>query len=345
MSDDEDQVVSEEEEESEDEGQRMGPPDDGPSEAELAMQKRKAQALSTTGLDEAVQELLEQNREERRLMEEEIKEMRARNERRKRERAEEEARLAQARAEEEASRRSVEEERKRKKEEEEAARKAERQKKMAEFEKYKNPPKPNFVITKKADGMIGDEGEDESENTERKSKEQLEAEKRAILQQRIHPLEISGFDESKLKDKAKELHKDIYRLEAEKYDLEKRFKEQQYDMMELAERARQMNKVGKGGLKRVQLGSDETDKIQERFAGAPAKIEMYSKYERQKDKRVYGERHGIFTGPQYGFAAERIRPQKKVMWEELTGCLVYDESGMPAEEEAPAEEAAPVEEE
>ena len=72
--------------------------------------------------------------------------------------------------------------------------------------------------------------DEDSENTERKSKEQLEAEKRAILQQRIQPLEIDGFNENKLTDKAKELHKEIYRLEAEKYDLEKRFKEQQYDV-------------------------------------------------------------------------------------------------------------------
>lgn len=341
MSDDEDQVMSEEErEESEEEDSRMGPPDSGPSEAERAMQRRREQ-VSTSDLDEAVQEMLEANREERRALEDEIQEMRARSERRKRERAEEEAQIAKQRQEEDSRQKAAEEERKRKKEEEEAERKAARAQKMAEFEKYKNPPKPNFVIQKRADGGIAENDED-SKDTERKSKEQLEAERRAILQQRITPLEISGFDEGKLKDKAKELHKDIYRLEAEKYDLEKRFKEQQYDMMELAERARQMNKVGKGGLKRVQLGPDEVDKIQDRFAGAPAKIEMYSKYERQKDKRVYSERQTIFKGPQYAFQAERIAPTKAVAWDELTGTLMYDESGMPAApaEEAPAEEAA-----
>ena len=64
----------------------------------------------------------------------------------------------------------------------------------------------------------------------RKSKEQLEAEKRAILKQRIKPLEIDGFDAPKLTEKAKELHSLIYRLEGEKYDLEKRFKSQQIDV-------------------------------------------------------------------------------------------------------------------
>jgi len=64
----------------------------------------------------------------------------------------------------------------------------------------------------------------------RKSKEQLEAEKRAILKQRIKPLEIDGLDAPKLTEKAKELHTLIYRLEGEKYDLEKRFKAQQIDV-------------------------------------------------------------------------------------------------------------------
>lgn len=79
----------------------------------------------------------------------------------------------------------------------------------------------------------GEEGDDQPQG-ERKSREQLEAEKRAILAQRIQPLDISGFDSSKLADKAKELHGLIYRLESEKYDLEKRFKEQQYDVSVLS---------------------------------------------------------------------------------------------------------------
>lgn len=64
----------------------------------------------------------------------------------------------------------------------------------------------------------------------KKSREQLETEKRAILKQRIVPLQIDGLDQSGLASKAKELHKLIYRLEGEKYDLEKRFKSQQIDV-------------------------------------------------------------------------------------------------------------------
>jgi len=72
----------------------------------------------------------------------------------------------------------------------------------------------------------------------KKSKEQLEAEKKAILKQRIVPLSIDGMDQSGLAEKAKELHKSICRLEGEKYDLEKRFKTQQLDVSSPAQHPR-----------------------------------------------------------------------------------------------------------
>ena len=40
-----------------------------------------------------------------------------------------------------------------------------------------------------------------------------------------------------------------------------------------------------------------------------AKVEMYSKYERQKDKRSYDDRMHLFTGPQFVSPPDRIRPQ------------------------------------
>merc|ERR1712198_207028 len=191
-------------------------------------------------------------------MEDEINELRLRRERRKKEREEEEQQAAERRAEEEARRKKEEEDRQSKKMAEEAKKREARAAKMAEFEKWKNVSTPNFVISKRegGPGPGGDEGEGEGE---KKSKEQLEAEKRAILEQRTPKLEIDGFDSGKLTEKAKEFHNLIIRLESEKYDLEKRFKTQQYDMMELSERARQMNKVGRGGLKRVQAGSEDSD--------------------------------------------------------------------------------------
>jgi troponin T len=341
MSDEEEEVQSEEEEEeeqSDDEEQKKKE-----SEAALALKKRREQQqVDTKGLDDNAKELLEINRKEREQMEDEINELRRRNERRKKEREVEEKRLAAERAAEDERRKAAEDSKRRQKIEDEEKRKREQAKKKAEFEKWKNPPKPNFVISKRS-GSAGDEDEEESGSTieggrGRKSKEQLEAEKRAILKQRVKPLEVDGLDSGKLTEKAKELHQLIYRLEGEKYDLEKRFKTQQIDMMELAERARQANKVGKGGLKRVQPGPDDNvDKIQERFAGAPAKVEMYSKYERQKDKRSYEERLQLFTGPQYLYPPERIRPKKIIRWNE-EGMPIYgdadgpvDNAGGPAE--------------
>lgn len=299
------------------------------SETELAMQKRReAQKQNTSGLDDAAKELLASNRQDRERMEDEINELRLRNERRKKEREIEEKRLAAERAAEDERRKAAEETKRKQKTEEEERRQKERAKKLAELEKMRNPPKPNFVITKKSGSESEEEEEDDRDETtkNRKSKQQLEDEKRAILSQRVKPLEISGFNPSKLVEKAKELHSIIYKLEGEKYDLEKHFKAQQFDMMELAERARQINKVGKGGLKRIQQGPDDpVDKIQEKFAGTPAKIEMYSKYERQKDKRDYVERLGMFKGPQFSYPPERIRPTKIVAWDE-EGMPIYSSS-------------------
>jgi len=45
-----------------------------------------------------------------------------------------------------------------------------------------------------------------------------------------------------------------------------------------------------------------------------SKVEMYSKYERQKDNRSYNDRVQLFTGPQFVSPAERIKPQKLIRW-------------------------------
>ena len=63
-----------------------------------------------------------------------------------------------------------------------------------------------------------------------KTKEQLDEEKRVALNQRIVPLDLSGMNTEALMAKAKELHEKLYKLESEKYDLDDRFKRQQYDV-------------------------------------------------------------------------------------------------------------------
>ena len=43
---------------------------------------------------------------------------------------------------------------------------------------------------------------------------------------------------------------------------------------------------------------------------------MFSKYERTKDKRTYRDRQSLFTGPQYAYAAEKIKPSRQLRWSE-----------------------------
>eukprot|EP00914_Ancora_sagittata_P027202 GHVO01053261.1.p1 GENE.GHVO01053261.1~~GHVO01053261.1.p1 ORF type:complete len:366 (+),score=110.47 GHVO01053261.1:127-1224(+) len=352
MSDEEDQVIGSEEEEEEESGDEQSAPaqDSGPSEAQLAMERRRQkQASLGANLDEAAQAILETSRVEREKLQDEIEEMRSRNEERKRLREEEDKALAEKRNEEDRERKANEEEKGRKKQEEEMKRREMRAARLAAYEALSLPQGRNFVITKKGDGQDDAEeelDEEEQANKDKKSKEQQEQEKRAILSQRIKPVNMDELNSAdKLKEKAKELHNQLVRLESEKYDLEKRFKAQQYDMMELAERARQMNKVGKGGLKRLQLKEDEVDKIQERYAGAPAKIEMYSRYERQKDKRTFSVRHVVFHGPTWKYPAKKIRACRVVKWDEDSGLPIYEELEGAAENAAAnaaeeAEEAA-----
>jgi len=323
MSDDE-EVYSEEESE---EPAAPAPAPSGPTEAELAMQRRKAKTqVSSEGLDEAAKELLEANAQERDMMAQEIEELRARSEQRKKERQREEQEIAARRAEEDARRKQEEEDRKRQKEEQEKERKAKRDAQMQEFAKMQNT-KANFVIIKKSNELVGGGGDEEKEDgdSNKMSREQMEQERKAILAQRIQPLEVDGADEAKLKSKAESLHKEILRLEGEKYDLEKRFREQQTDMLEMAERARNINKVGKTGLKRVVLKEDERDTIQEKFSGAPSRIELYSAFERQPDKRSYGEKYTVFTGATYLFPAERVKPTRKIIWDPNSGLPTYED--------------------
>ena len=275
-----------------------------PTEAEQVLKKRReAQRQVSHGLDDAAKELLETNRKNREKLEEDIETLRKRNKQRKKEWAEVDKKLAAQRVAEDDRRKAIEDEKRKKKEEEDQKRQQARAKREAAHEHQ----------------------QEQQEEVPKKSKEQLEAEKKAILKQRVKQLDdLGSLDQGQLADKAKELHKLITRLEGEKYDLEKRYKVQQIDMLELAERARQINKVGRTGLKRVSRAGEDIDMIQARFAGAPAKVEMFSIYERQTDKRSYKDRKTFHSGPRYRHAAERIKAEKIVKWGE-DGLPFYEE--------------------
>lgn len=315
-----------------DDEQPQHPRDGDISEVRLKMEedarKRKERA------EEEWREYEEIRRAEREKEEEEIRQLRERRERRKKERAEEEARMAEARAIEEQKRRAEDEERQRKKREEEQRKREERERKRQEFaEMSKMTTRRNFVINKKAGSV--EQVEEVKHEEVQKSKEQLEAERKAILEQRIQPLQIDGLKGEQLRAKAKELNDIIMRLESDKYDLEQRFTRQSYDMQELAERARQMNKGDKRGTK-VQ---NAPDPLAAKISGLPPKISMYSEYERVKDHRSFNERQGVFKGPLFTERYERIEPKVKVVMTE-DGFQIGDEVPRPSE---PSEAAPPAE--
>lgn len=300
----------------------------GRNEAQIRMEEEKKKRMAK--MEEEMKEYEEMRKEERERLAGEISDLRSKREQRKQERAEEEKRLAELRAVEEQKRRAEEEERQRRKREEEARRQEEREKKKKEAEeKMKSQSQRNFTISKKSGSETGASGADEAKAG--KSKEQLDAEKKAALEQRIQPLGTDGFNESQLQDKAKELFAKIYSLEGDKYDLEQRYKSQNMEMVELTERARQMQKGGqKGTSSKVQTAPDP---MAEKLGGIPPKIVMYSQYERVKDHRGFGERQDLYKGPIYGVEYERIKPKSKVVITDQ-GPRVVSEDGENGEGEA-----------
>ncbi|CAL8076590.1 unnamed protein product [Calicophoron daubneyi] len=305
------------------------PNEGGKSEAQIRMEQEAKRRKERA--EEEWREYEEFRREEREKAEEEIRQLKERRERRKEERAEEEKRLAELRQVEEQKRRAEEEERQRKKREEEQRKREEREKKRQEWEQRRNANRPNFVITKKEGGEAAEQPEAAEEKKEEvtKSKEQLEAERKSIIEQRVPPLNITGFTLEQLKAKAKELHELLCRVEGENYDLSQRFKRQSYDMQELAERARQMSKGGKS-----RAVSAENDPRAAKYSGIPPMVIMYSQYERVKDPRSFGDRRTVFSGENYAEEYQRILPKKK---------LVMTEEGFQVDEAIPEEPKAEAE--
>jgi troponin T len=202
-----------------------------------------------------------------------------------------------------AERRKAEEER-RKQEEEERKAKAEEEKKRKEEEKKKRQQMmagqfgaqqgggPNFVVPKKSEG---EEKFDKFGNIVKAkaemgmTKEQQEEQKKKVLAERVKALDTSGLDIGGLRDQIKALHQRICKLEAEKYDLEKRHERQEYDLKELNERQRQIAR--NNALKK---GLDPEAAASSRY---PPKLPIASKYDRQIDRRSYGDRRGMFEHP------------------------------------------------
>ncbi|XP_061487869.1 troponin T, cardiac muscle isoform X2 [Rhineura floridana] len=94
------------------------------------------------------------------------------------------------------------------------------------------------------------------QKTEKKSgKKQTEREKKKkILSERRKPLTIDHLNEDKLREKAKELWQNIHDLEAEKFDLQEKFKKQKYEINVLRNRISDHQKVSKAARGKPVVG-------------------------------------------------------------------------------------------
>lgn len=261
------------------------------SEAQAAMEAAKKRQDEEEA--ERLREYEEQRRMEREKEEEELRMLKEKQERRKKEREEEEQQILERQREAEERRKQEEEERKAK-QEAEKRKKEEEKKKRAEMMKGLNVG----AITVPAKGEGGgaeaaSKGDKFGNIVQAKAemgmtKEQMEEKKKDFIAKISEPMDLSGLDVAALRQKCKEIHQRICRLEADRYDLEKRHERQEYDLKELNERQRQINRN-----KALKKGLDP-DAANSRF---PPKVAIASKYDRQTDRRSFSERKHIFDKP------------------------------------------------
>ncbi|KAI6188475.1 Tnt-2 [Aphelenchoides besseyi] len=207
--------------------------------------------------------------EEREQIERDLRELKEKQIERKKQRQIEEQEFAE--------RRRVEEERRRQQEEERKAR-IEAEKARREEEKLK---RQQMIAGGFVTSTVG------NQRKSRTAEQQAEA-KRNYLATLQKP-DVSGLLPNDLKAKIKQLYQRILKLEGEKYDLEKRKERQEYDLKELTERQSQhaRNKALASG---VEVEENEGRTL-------PPKINVASKFDRQKDHRAYGDRRNLFENP------------------------------------------------
>uniref|UniRef100_A0A0N5AHR0 Troponin T n=1 Tax=Syphacia muris TaxID=451379 RepID=A0A0N5AHR0_9BILA len=252
--------------------------------AMLAAKKRQEEEAQAK-----LAEYEEMRRIQREKEEEEMRALKEKQERRRQEREEEEREFAEKRRQEEEKHRQEEEERKARVQAEKKKKEEEKKKRMQLANAaFAGGEGRNFVIPKKKSGAdaaskFGNIVQAKQEMG--MTKEQQEEAKRNYLEQVRKILDFSGLGENELREKIKEIHQRICRLEADKYDLEKRNERQEYDLRELNERQRQVarSKAAKKGLDPGETNS--------RY---PPKISIVSKYDRQIDRRNFKERRAVY---------------------------------------------------
>ncbi|NXJ68455.1 TNNT2 protein, partial [Rostratula benghalensis] len=181
-----------------------------------------------------LQALIEAHFESRKKEEEELISLKDRIEQRRAERAEQQ----RIRSEREKERQARMAEERARKEEEEARKKAEEE-----------------ARKKKAFSNMLHFGGYMQKSEKKGGKRQTEREKKKkILSERRKPLNIDHLNEERLREKAMELWQTIRDLEAEKFDLQEKFKRQKYEINVLRNRVSDHQKVSKGARGKTMVG-------------------------------------------------------------------------------------------
>lgn len=226
----------------------------------------------------------------------EIEILRAKAEERRLRQEEEHRKQEEERARLESERRAREEEEKKRREE------AAQKKKQLELEKLeaeKQKIKTDMVSLETGGSKLSNVLK--AKEDMQKSPEQLEREKREIISSRLVELDLDGSSKSDLVSQAAKFHEILRNLHSQIYDLTEKHERQRYDMMELAERARQIekgkSKTRKSNIVHTGLGGSVFPWIQEQCAQAPQKLSLFSRYERVTDRRTYKDRRDLWAAP------------------------------------------------
>ncbi|CAF3966097.1 unnamed protein product [Rotaria sp. Silwood2] len=149
-----------------------------------------------------------------------------------------------------------------------------------------------------------------------KSPEQLEQEKRSVLAQRVPALNLDGKTKEDLIEKAKQFHNLLQQLHGAIYELTERFERQKYDMVELTERARQIEKgkakTRKSNIVHTGLGGGIFAGVSDVTAKAPPKVSLFSRYERLTDRRTYKDRRDVWATEKKSADFVPERPKAKI---------------------------------
>ncbi|TMS36180.1 hypothetical protein L596_003413 [Steinernema carpocapsae] len=318
----EEEVEEEEAEEVEAEAEKVETADDEPitrkpalkdeepsniSEGEKAMLAAKKRHEEEEAAK--LQDYEDRRRLEREREEEELRILKEKQERRRQEREEEEREFAERRRQEEERRRQEEDDRKARIEAEKRRKEEEKRKRqemmVGSFPGSTGAPGgKNFVLPPKTDKADKFGNIVQAKQEMGMTKEQQEEAKRHFLNAVCKAIDITNVLPADLKERIKHLHQRICKLEAEKYDLEKRHERQEYDLKELNERQRQVARSNalKKGLDPVEAASSRH----------PPKVNVASKFDRQTDRRSFRDRRYLFENipeqPQPQLARGTARP-------------------------------------